>query len=269
MDRKNEDIQLGARIKAYRIEKGLTQNEFADAVGATSSAVRNWEKGRNKPNKERLRNIADFLGITVNELLYGSSENYIKEVLENDIEEGSRFFQAVIEYKTHTSDLYGIEGAVFFDDAGKPLPIEESPKVEFEIKQHVALEFLENNLNSIIQHVVNLSSKNLDEHKIIDAAIHFVNLQYMYDMQKFEGQYYTYKKTMNDIVPSFGGDINIENSKQVFMEAFELSEKEAYEKAVDGYYQNKLSKHVNDFRDKIDKLYLEYKDKMADYKEEN
>ena len=63
--------KVGKRIKDIRMEKGMEQQEFANIINATVSALSNWENGRNYPNKERLKNIADLAGMTVQQLLEG------------------------------------------------------------------------------------------------------------------------------------------------------------------------------------------------------
>lgn len=63
--------QVGQRIKDIRLEKGMTLEEFGKIFNATKGNVLKWEKGRNLPNKERLRKIADLAGITVQKLLEG------------------------------------------------------------------------------------------------------------------------------------------------------------------------------------------------------
>lgn len=37
--------KLGPQIKAYRIEKGMTQEKLAEAIGVTVGAVSKWESG--------------------------------------------------------------------------------------------------------------------------------------------------------------------------------------------------------------------------------
>ncbi len=63
--------RVGVRIKEIRMEKGMTTKEFGSLFGASDSNVTSWEKGRTLPNKERLKIIADFAGITVQKLLEG------------------------------------------------------------------------------------------------------------------------------------------------------------------------------------------------------
>lgn len=63
--------KVGKRIQAIRFAKGMDQKQFSDIIHATVSALSNWENGKNLPNKERLKNIADLAGITVQKLLEG------------------------------------------------------------------------------------------------------------------------------------------------------------------------------------------------------
>ena len=37
--------EVGERIRAARIKKGLTQIQFGDAIGVTNKAVSRWERG--------------------------------------------------------------------------------------------------------------------------------------------------------------------------------------------------------------------------------
>lgn len=63
--------EVGRRIKQIRKNKGLNQTDFAKRIGATLPAVSNWETGKNLPNNERLKAIADIGNLTVDELLHG------------------------------------------------------------------------------------------------------------------------------------------------------------------------------------------------------
>lgn len=63
--------QVGQRIKAIRLAKGMNQKEFAKYTLVTVTGVQYWEYGKNLPSKERLKIIADLAGITVQKLLEG------------------------------------------------------------------------------------------------------------------------------------------------------------------------------------------------------
>lgn len=62
---------LGQRIKAIRLDKGMTLEEFGKLFGASKSIVSRWESGISSPNPERLKTIAKVGGMTVGQLLYG------------------------------------------------------------------------------------------------------------------------------------------------------------------------------------------------------
>lgn len=79
----------GSRIKQIRINKGYTLEAFGKLFGASKSNVQKWETGFTLPNKERLASISKIADITVNELLYGS----IDEFLDNNL-------VSILEYQT-------------------------------------------------------------------------------------------------------------------------------------------------------------------------
>lgn len=74
-------IAVGQRIRQIRVNGGYTYDKFGDFFGASRGNIQAWEYGKALPNKERLAKISKIAGITVNELLYGS----IDEFLENNI----------------------------------------------------------------------------------------------------------------------------------------------------------------------------------------
>jgi transcriptional regulator with XRE-family HTH domain len=54
---------VGARIKRYRKEAGMTQAQLGQAVGIGESAVRNYERGIRKPKPELVAAMAEAMGI--------------------------------------------------------------------------------------------------------------------------------------------------------------------------------------------------------------
>ncbi len=62
---------LGERLKRLRIQKGVTQKNFADALNVSPSAVSKWENGQNVPDMEMLLAIARYYGKSLEELLEG------------------------------------------------------------------------------------------------------------------------------------------------------------------------------------------------------
>lgn len=57
------------RLKKLRREKGLNQNELAQALGLSKTAVSNYETGYAPPSSTNLRKIAAFFDVSISELL--------------------------------------------------------------------------------------------------------------------------------------------------------------------------------------------------------
>lgn len=80
-----DKIKLGHRIFKIRNSMNLTLDEFGKVINASKSSISEWEKGKNVPNRSRLEIIAKKGNITVNELLYGSIDEFLENNLENFI----------------------------------------------------------------------------------------------------------------------------------------------------------------------------------------
>ncbi len=55
-------------IRELRQAAGLTQLELAIRVHVTPSAIYNWERGRNEPSATNLRDLAQSLGVSMDEI---------------------------------------------------------------------------------------------------------------------------------------------------------------------------------------------------------
>ena len=86
-----DKIKVGERIFNIRNGLNLTLEEFGKDpdINAERSNVSKWERGATLPNKARLKIIAKKGNMTVNELLYGS----IDEFLDNNL-------VSILEYQT-------------------------------------------------------------------------------------------------------------------------------------------------------------------------
>ena len=65
---------LGKRIGALRREKGLKQDELAEKLGISPQAVSKWETDQTCPDISLLPLLAKILGVSVDELLSGKTE---------------------------------------------------------------------------------------------------------------------------------------------------------------------------------------------------
>lgn len=67
----SRNYRKSGRTKIYyaRLASKVTASEFAKALGVTKQAVSRWEIGLSKPNKDMQKKIADYFGVTVDDLL--------------------------------------------------------------------------------------------------------------------------------------------------------------------------------------------------------
>lgn len=63
------DINIAGVILAKRREKGMTQDELAAYIGVSKASVSKWETGQSYPDITILPQLANFFGITVDELI--------------------------------------------------------------------------------------------------------------------------------------------------------------------------------------------------------
>jgi transcriptional regulator with XRE-family HTH domain len=80
----NTPQDIGARIRVARREHGLTQDELADRVGVSRSAVAQWETGRTGQVTGNLSRIADALQVNVEFLMVGDDKRAAAEAHQGD-----------------------------------------------------------------------------------------------------------------------------------------------------------------------------------------
>ena len=61
--------KIGSFLKQLRQERQLTQENLAEIMCVTNRSVSRWENGVNLPDLPTLIQLADFYGITLDELV--------------------------------------------------------------------------------------------------------------------------------------------------------------------------------------------------------
>jgi len=59
------DIEVGRRVRTFRLERRLSQEQLGDQFGLTFQQVQKYEKGINRIGAGRLQRIANILEIPV------------------------------------------------------------------------------------------------------------------------------------------------------------------------------------------------------------
>ena len=69
-------MEFNEKLQELRKSKGLTQDQLAECLFVSRTAISKWESGRGYPNLDSLKAIAQFFSITIDELL--SSNEVLK-----------------------------------------------------------------------------------------------------------------------------------------------------------------------------------------------
>ena len=62
-------MEFNEKLQALRKSKGLTQEELAEALFVSRTAVSKWESGRGYPSIDSLKEISRFFSVTIDELI--------------------------------------------------------------------------------------------------------------------------------------------------------------------------------------------------------
>ncbi|XMB85416.1 helix-turn-helix transcriptional regulator [Mycoplasmatota bacterium WC44] len=76
--------EIGELIRNFRIRNSMTQNELAQKLNVSNSAVSNWENGETNIDIDLLDKLADLMKITIDELIRKQEYNddyFIYEVM--------------------------------------------------------------------------------------------------------------------------------------------------------------------------------------------
>ncbi len=65
----NDKMKFGKQLKQHREQAKITQSELAKATKITQAAISRWEDDLRIPNIENCVILADFYGISVDELI--------------------------------------------------------------------------------------------------------------------------------------------------------------------------------------------------------
>ena len=80
-------------IKLFMKQKGITQEELAQSLYVSRTAISKWESGRGYPNIDSLKAIAKFFSVTVDQLL--SSDEILTIAVQDKRETKTRFCDMV------------------------------------------------------------------------------------------------------------------------------------------------------------------------------
>jgi len=86
-------MEFNEKLQELRKRKGHTQEELAEKLYVSRTAISKWESGRGFPNIESLKAISAFFAVSLDELLSGEE---LLEIAENNIKEKERSYRDLI-----------------------------------------------------------------------------------------------------------------------------------------------------------------------------
>lgn len=82
-------MTFGEKLKKLRTDNGLTQDELAEKIYVTRTAISKWESDRGYPNIDSLKAISKFFSVSIDDLL--SSDEVLTIAEEDNKQQETRF----------------------------------------------------------------------------------------------------------------------------------------------------------------------------------
>ena len=163
---------LGDKVKLYRENKKMTQNEVADILNVSPATISKYESGVLEPNIESLKRLAELFAISIDELLSDEKEFDISNINVLDIlrEQKEMKLKGNLYHNTQIAFTYNtnhIEGSTLTEEQTRY--IFETNTILFEDKTIA-------NVNDIIE--------TTNHFKLIDYMIDVANDELTEDMIK-------------------------------------------------------------------------------------
>ncbi len=86
-------MEFNEKLQELRKQKGLTQEELAEFLYVSRTAISKWESGRGYPSIDSLKTIAKFFSVTIDELLSGDE---VLNIAEEDNKQKEKHFRSLV-----------------------------------------------------------------------------------------------------------------------------------------------------------------------------
>jgi transcriptional regulator with XRE-family HTH domain len=86
-------MEFNEKLQKLRKQKNLTQEELADLLFVSRTAISKWESGRGYPSIDSLKTISAFFGVTIDELL---SSKELLTIAEKETKEKETYLRDLV-----------------------------------------------------------------------------------------------------------------------------------------------------------------------------
>ena len=147
---------LANKIRSIRFSLGETMEEFGARFNTSKATINNWEKGRNKPNKNNLLIMANLGGLSVEELIMSNKQIYFKK----------RLKERILHYINHPIDEFRDEFGTFLEQYQDEIfsrILNEASKISIDDLSYIDIEdFIDDEINDIILFTPKSTSQSLE-----------------------------------------------------------------------------------------------------------
>lgn len=95
-------MEFNDKLQELRKQKGFTQEELAEVLFVSRTAISKWESGRGYPNIDSLKEIAKYFSVTIDELLSGDE---VLSIAEEDNKQKEKHLKSLVSGLLDTSIL--------------------------------------------------------------------------------------------------------------------------------------------------------------------
>ncbi|MEE0410542.1 MAG: helix-turn-helix transcriptional regulator [Clostridia bacterium] len=95
-------MEFNEKLQELRKNKKLTQEELAEDLYVSRTAISKWESGRGYPNIDSLKEIAKYFSVTIDELLSGDE---VLSIAEEDNKQKEKHLKSLVSGLLDTSIL--------------------------------------------------------------------------------------------------------------------------------------------------------------------
>ena len=86
-------MEFNEKLQELRKKKGLTQEELAEILYVSRTAISKWESGRGYPSIVSIKEIAKFFSVSIDELL---SSDEVLSIAEEDNKQNEKHFRSIV-----------------------------------------------------------------------------------------------------------------------------------------------------------------------------
>ena len=84
-------MEVGAHIKKYRMNMGISQEELAEKVYVSRQTVSNWETEKNYPDIHSILLLSSVFNVSLDQLIKGDVEIMKKEIKDTEIKKLNKY----------------------------------------------------------------------------------------------------------------------------------------------------------------------------------